>query len=263
MSNRTGVAALTLGLVLALGGCTDTSSPEAVSTPISNREEPNPQALLSAAQDALRKVDAVRVLSHAVVTQGTDNVVRNWHTVWSGSPPAWLASNTVHLESGPPITQEWRYRDNDLYARTNVRHRRRSTWVKSAPKWLGANPDTIADLPVAVALKATAVGAVDLTDGVAIRAEVPNAVADRWFGVTGLLASNGLPGVLKGGMTRVSITLDDAGFPVKVAYTGDDMGLTTDIPDYMQGNLAASELTAYYRPTTVPRELQSKPSTEG
>ena len=69
-------------------------------------------------------------------------------------------------------------------------------------------------------------------------------------------SESGLPRVLRGGTTEVDITIDASGFPVKAAYSGDDMELTSDVPDYMLENMAASQLTAYYKPIALPENLQ-------
>ncbi len=260
---------MVLASVLVLGGCTAAAQPDAAPSPESSSSRPtsssttaagqesDPEALLSAAQAALRDAEAVRVSSRGLVARDTDVTTSNWHALWSSNPQTWLADSTIHAAPGIRYTLELRYREGVLEQRTA-----RGTvpsdgaWYSNRAKWIGTTPDGLPSYPVAVVLDATAFEAIPLSQGAIIRAEVPNKVADRWFGVTELLDASGLPRVLKGGTTQVAITVDETGFPVKLAYSGDDMELTSDVPDYMLQNMAVSQLTAYYRPTTLPDGLQ-------
>ena len=267
MAHRIASTTVLVG-ALMLGGCTDTAQPDAAASPESSSvqstasstaaagHQADPEALLSSAQAALRDAEAVRVSSRGLVARDTDVTTANWHGVWSSNPQTWLADSTIHAAPGIRYTLELRYREGVLEQRTaRGTVPSKGAWYPNRAKWIGTTPDGLPNYPVAVVLDATAVDAIALSQGAIIRAEVPNKVADQWFGITGLLDASGLPRVLNGGTTKVAITVDETGFPVKVAYSGDDMELTSDVPDYMLQNMAVSQLTAYYRPTTLPDEL--------
>ncbi|MFL6179686.1 MAG: hypothetical protein ACJ74E_07540 [Actinomycetes bacterium] len=257
-------AVLTCAGLLALGACTDTGGPDAAPGPRNSSvqstdaaaEQADPDALLSAAQAALRDAEAVRVSSLGLVARDTDVTTTRWRAVWSSDPQVWLAASTYHGVPGKRYTHQWRYRRGDLEQRFTLGQAPVSAWYPSSARSIGIDRGDVRDYPVAVLLRATAVDAIPLGEGAIIRAEVPNHLADRRFGVTGLLNESGLPRVLRGGTTEVDITIDASGFPVKAAYSGDDMELTSDVPDYMLENMAASQLTAYYKPIALPENLQ-------
>jgi len=259
---------MVLASVLGLGGCTGSAQPDTAPSPDNSSSRPtsssttaagqesDPAALLSAAQAALRKAEAVRVSSRGLVARDTDVTTSNWHAVWSSDPQTWLADSTIHARPGIRYTLELRYREGVLEQRTaGGTVPSDGAWYPNRAKWIGTTPDGLPNYPVAVVLGATAIDAIPMTEGTILKAEVPNEVADQWFGVTALPNASGLPRVLEGGTTQVAITVDRTGFPVKVAYSGDDMELTSDVPDYMRQNMAESQLTVYYRPTTLPDEL--------
>ena len=72
---------------------------------------------------------------------------------------------------------------------------------ESPLRLLDISPDEVAEYPVAVVLRATAVDATLVSQGAVIQAEVPNHVADQWFGLTRMLDVNAVPDATKGGTT--------------------------------------------------------------
>jgi len=293
MQRSTVVAGVLVMSAISLGGCSESSTPDAASSQspselvASNHEtsnpsaepdsgdpssgtgtdEPDPDALLADAQEALRAADAVRVSSQSFLVQGDKTTTKKYHAIWSGRQAAWIAGFTLQPPPGSgykPYKPEWRYLDGTVSIRFRLGSEPPEPWSEirsgfTAESQLpGAEQGNPADYPVVVMMQASAVDAVSMSDGSIIKADVPNAVADMWFGATDFLATNGLPGVLDGGTTEISIRVDDSGFPTTVTYTGDDLELTSEVPDYMEQNLAASQVTVYYSPTDLPRELQSR-----
>jgi hypothetical protein len=272
--------------VAALGGCTDSPAPDAApnvspsyretSSPSSGpdagdapsgtaAEEPDAEALLSDAQEALRGADAVRISSQSFLVQGDKTTTGRYHAVWSDDPAAWIAGFTLKPPSGSAVKAykpEWRYLGGTVSMRVTMGSDAPGKWFEirggftPATQLPGVGRGNTADYPVHVVMQAVAVDAVSTADGSIIKAEVPNTVADMWFGANDFLISNGLPGVLEGGTTEISIRVDDSGFPTTVNYTGDDMEFTSEVPEYMQQNLAASQVTVYYSPNDLPRNLQ-------
>lgn len=273
-------AAFALG-VAALVGCTDAAPPDTApsisesSDPSASpsTEQPDAEALLAEAQTALRDADAVRISSRSSVVQGSDSTTQTWHGVWSYKPQAWMAGTSYRVNPGRGPSKRYsiqcRYLDGTLVTRSKFGAADYYSWNRAGnhptggPRPPGMDREHVANYPVAVLIVATAIDAVSNSEGAIIRAEVPNSVADVWLDAKELLDANGLPGALTDGSTEITITVDESGFPVKVTYSGDDMELTSEIPDYMWENLSASGLTAYYSPTELPRQLHGQPSTDG
>ena len=274
MKHRTIAAALLMACVYGLAACSgsedesaDSNAPSAAaSNPSRSESEPgvdtdDPEAAFAAAVDQLKQAPAVAVDVTADLVQSTTDSTATSTGAWTSDPTAWRMATTNETPPESPFdtyTLDALFRDGGTYLRLSEDDERPGSWGEDGHGFAFVPNEYLETYPVAPLVEASFVDAVSLSDVTVVRATVPNEVINLWFGLEAFLNNHGLAGVLEGGESQVSITVDESGFPVKLTCAGSGITLNEDIPMYVAQDLAESRLTMYFDPIDVPALLRRR-----